>query len=358
MPRTKYLVVGTAFSLMLMLSLGMVFAVDGTPISGQRAAVTDSAIVVSDDEIIAPTITVDARGKDPSVRDRLRAKLAHFTRDVEPVTESVTEPTMSDADMPTESPEGENGLIEGGRVVGEDQQGVSPQMGALYTCAPALQRGVPLATPWVKDDVWYPDIKPDVSGAVASHGVVSIAVTEESRTILSDGLPNHGIGIFGDSVVSPHTLTVSVPSMPTLNAVPYCVPRGAVGIALNGVPIYAAQNDYGEDAVAYELLDVCGGRPGENGLYHYYAESSCLFDRVYEGAPSTLLGYALDGFGIFAQNESANDVENSDLDACHGHEHIIPWNGEMMTLYHYHMTDEFPYSVGCFMGEPTSLTVK
>ena len=110
--------------------------------------------------------------------------------------------------------------------------------------------------------------------------------------------------------------------------------------------------------LAYEVLDACDGRPGENGLYHYYGESSCLFDRVYEGAPSTILGYALDGFGIFAKNESGKDVQNSDLDACHGHEHIIPWNGEMVSIYHYHMTDEFPYSVGCFMGEPKSLTVK
>ncbi len=357
MPRTKYLVVSTAFSLLLMLSLGLIYAVGEVPIAHQFAAVGNAVPTVSSDEMVPATVIVETREKDLSVRDRLRAKLAHFTRSTEAVPPPVTEPVVSDSDGSTEPAEGENGIIEGGRVVGKDQQGSSPQEGAVYTCTPSFQRGEELHAPWVKDGVWYPDMKPTVAGALVSAGAVSITVSEGVRTIVSDAQPNHGVGSFTLGQPTPHALSVSLPSAPTQNAVPYCVPRSAVGIALNGVPIYGAQNEYGEDAVAYELLDSCGGRPGENGLYHYYAESACLFDRVYEGAPSTLLGYALDGFGIFAQQESGSNVQNSDLDACHGHEHVIPWNGEMVSMYHYHMTDEFPYSVGCFMGEPTSLSV-
>ncbi len=47
-------------------------------------------------------------------------------------------------------------------------------------------------------------------------------------------------------------------------------------------------------------------------------------------------------------------MTNADLDACHGHVHAIPWDGKYADLYHYHMTDEYPYTVGCFMGTPTS----
>ena len=60
---------------------------------------------------------------------------------------------------------------------------------------------------------------------------------------------------------------------------------------------------------------------------------------------------ALYGFGIFGQfGEGGKRLANADLDACHGHTHAIPWDGQTQTLYHYHMTREYPYSVGCFHG--------
>jgi hypothetical protein len=31
---------------------------------------------------------------------------------------------------------------------------------------------------------------------------------------------------------------------------------------------------------------------------------------------------------------------------------VIEWDGQMVEMYHYHATHEFPYVVGCFHGEP------
>jgi hypothetical protein len=43
-------------------------------------------------------------------------------------------------------------------------------------------------------------------------------------------------------------------------------------------------------------------------------------------------------------------LSSSDLDACHGHTHMIPWDGKMVMMYHYHATWDFPYTLGCFHG--------
>lgn len=129
-----------------------------------------------------------------------------------------------------------------------------------------------------------------------------------------------------------------------------------IGVGLNGVALYSGVNNDNQDAEAHEVLDHCGGHPDEDGIYHYHGQSECLINSFYEGAESTLLGYALDGFGIFSSIENGAVLTNDDLDSCHGHDHPIPWNGSIQTIYHYHMTDEYPYSVGCFMGNPTEVS--
>ena len=41
---------------------------------------------------------------------------------------------------------------------------------------------------------------------------------------------------------------------------------------------------------------------------------------------------------------------SADLDECHGHTHQITWDGQEMSMYHYHATWDFPYTVGCMRG--------
>jgi hypothetical protein len=126
-----------------------------------------------------------------------------------------------------------------------------------------------------------------------------------------------------------------------------------VGVSLDGTAFYSGLTADGYDAVAYALFDTCGGRPDESGTYHFHQESSCLLNRFSEGSGSTLLGYALDGFGMFSSVENGAKLTNDSLDVCHGHEHVILWDGVPQNMYHYHMTDEYPYTISCFKGTPT-----
>jgi len=66
-------------------------------------------------------------------------------------------------------------------------------------------------------------------------------------------------------------------------------------------------------------------------------------------------GYARDGFGIFSPYEDGREVMSADLDVCHGHVHPIVWDGEAMSLYHYHVTNDSPYTVSCYRGTPVPL---
>ncbi len=50
--------------------------------------------------------------------------------------------------------------------------------------------------------------------------------------------------------------------------------------------------------------------------------------------------------------EAGKTLTNADLDECHGHTHAVMWDGTMQTIYHYHFTAEFPYTVSCYKGSP------
>ena len=68
---------------------------------------------------------------------------------------------------------------------------------------------------------------------------------------------------------------------------------------------------------------------------------------------SGLVGYALDGFGIYGTAGAGGvHLSNADLDACHGHVETVMWDGKVVKMYHYHLTDEYPYTLGCLAGTP------
>jgi hypothetical protein len=120
---------------------------------------------------------------------------------------------------------------------------------------------------------------------------------------------------------------------------------------LTGGVFFNALDAMGRDAVAHEILDGCGGHPERSGQYHYHDQAPCLDDPGRDH--SALIGYAFDGFGIFGRRgEEGRPLRNADLDACHGHTHAIPWDGQVAAMYHYHATYEYPYTLGCYRGTP------
>lgn len=105
--------------------------------------------------------------------------------------------------------------------------------------------------------------------------------------------------------------------------------------------------------MAYEIQDDCSGHPEMRGAYHYHSLTPCIEDES-EGH-SDLVGYAMDGFGIYGpRGEDGETLTNADLDECHGHTHEIEWDGEALDMYHYHATWEYPYTLGCYVGTQAS----
>lgn len=256
---------------------------------------------------------------------------------------------------------------DGNLMLGDGKIRTQPERGFIFSCEGA-QKGDTVTAPWIEENFWNPADKVSVGGSVFWENSFVSTLPEGARLITTNGLPAHSTGVFPippfsdaylyrgeDASIVSQTHTYQFPKDPVALSAPQCVPQGKIGVAINGVPFYRGLNGTGNDSGAHEVLDRCGGRPSITGEYHYYGESECLFDAYYEGAPSTLLGYALDGFGIFANEENEKALTNANLDVCHGHTHEIPWDGHMVSMFHYHMTDEFPYTVGCFVGEPITV---
>ncbi|PZC41673.1 MAG: YHYH protein [Chloroflexi bacterium] len=133
------------------------------------------------------------------------------------------------------------------------------------------------------------------------------------------------------------------PSNPSKSLSPTCVSLGAIGVTKNGVVIFNASDGRGEDAVAREIVDVFGGHPARDE-YHYHFIPERLDNEYLSDGHSGIVGYINDGFPIYGyRGRDGVEMSNTDLDLCHGHEH-----GELG--YHYHATMEYPYTVGCYVG--------
>lgn len=167
----------------------------------------------------------------------------------------------------------------------------------------------------------------------------------------SNGLPAHGmmIGItaWQQQVPLPQPYTGAnawrIPLAPV--AAPQPIPvrdrflRGAIALAVNGIPIFNPQNNRGELSVEIGELDQWGGHCGRADDYHYHVVPLHLQSVVGEGLP---VAYALDGYPILGLKEPDGSIP-ANLDACSGHE--TPGLG-----YHYHATSRYPYVIGAFRG--------
>ena len=117
--------------------------------------------------------------------------------------------------------------------------------------------------------------------------------------------------------------------------------------------LYNALDDAGRDAVAHETQDSCNGHPDGRERYHYHDVPACIRARATGG--STLVGYALDGYGIYVERDAEGNLPtDADLDACHGRTSSVVWDGGTRAMYHYDATLEYPYTVGCYHGVPTA----
>lgn len=249
--------------------------------------------------------------------------------------------------------------------VGDELRSDAPEVGHLYLCDtfPTDGGGANVQGPWFNGDGTFDlTAKLWVQGDVPwDDAAFSVEVQGEDRVLIGNDLPvDHHTGEFpiaeddpageydmNPSAIEPTEYEITLPAQPEAAAEPGCV-SGEAGFLLSGVVLNSPVDAAGRDAVAWEAQDSCAGHPNDAG-YHYHSISPCVPD---EGTGhSELVGYALDGFGIYGhRGEGGTAVTNADLDECHGHTHEVEWDGETVEMYHYHATWEYPYSVGCFHG--------
>lgn len=169
--------------------------------------------------------------------------------------------------------------------------------------------------------------------------------------IESNGLPQHGmmtgITAWQQQVPLPQTYRGENAWRIPLKPVPAREPRmirnqflrGAVALAVNGIPIFNPQNNRGEVSAEIGELDKWGGHCGRADDYHYHVVPLHLEALVGKGQP---LAYALDGYPIYGLREG-DGRQPLGLDALNGH------HAEDLG-YHYHASEKYPYVNGGFHG--------
>jgi len=170
----------------------------------------------------------------------------------------------------------------------------------------------------------------------------------------SNGLPAHGMmrGITSWQqqvpVAQPYSganaWRIPVRAVPAANPVSArtSLYRGAIALAANGVPIFNALNNRGDDAYLAGELDEWGGHCGRADDYHYHVAPLHLSGEVGADKP---IAWALDGYPLFGVTEP-DGSRVSGLDGLNGHDH-----GRLG--YHYHATHTYPYVNGGLYGVVT-----
>jgi hypothetical protein len=263
---------------------------------------------------------------------------------------------------------------------------ITPAKNTLFLCPTSGLKPTMTAsaTPWVSGSTIDISKMAFVQGSVTWDSQFSVTMTSAGRNFVGNGLPNHPTGQYpvqeGTDAytyysalpamgytnaaaipVGPYDLNVTVPTNPTPNAHPSCVQWIPTGVVTQTGAVWHAEVAFDQsfnvhDPVAALPPDQCWGHP-YNLQYHYHAYSwKCFPDQGEAGQHSPLFGYAMDGFGVYGpRGENGELVTNDDLDECHGHTHEIDWDGVQVSMYHYHVNNQYPYSIGCYRGTPAML---
>ena len=201
------------------------------------------------------------------------------------------------------------------------------------------------------------DSIPEIANAFAAFVKTKAIVTRWDRDFFyveSNGIPDHqmmvGITAWQQQVPLPQSYTRRnswqiplhpVPAKKPLSAKTHFL-RGAIALAVNGVPIFNPLNNRGEDAFLFGELDEFGGHCGRADDYHYHLAPVHLEKTIGAGLP---IAYALDGYPIYGYSEP-DGTKVQELDVLNGH---VDEHGH----YHYHASKTYPYLNGGFHGTVT-----
>jgi hypothetical protein len=256
--------------------------------------------------------------------------------------------------------------------LGDGYVSLTPKVGYVNSCTATFGGigGARTNGPWINtanktwDSLRKVHVQGNVSWPAASY---SDTVSGADRVLKFNGLPiDHTTGVFpiarsdpayqydqNPNHIAAQSFNWTVPATPAAASNPRCTGGGPIGVLADGIALFNALDGQGRDAGAHEVLDAYSGHPDLYSTYHHHDVPAYMIAK--DTAPSTLVGYALDGYGIYTERNAAGQlVTNTDLDACHGRTSRVLWNGKETVIYHYDATADYPYTVGCFHGTPIS----
>ncbi len=144
-------------------------------------------------------------------------------------------------------------------------------------------------------------------------------------------------------------VTYLIPVKPLYKNLTTEIGRDGIGLAFNGVgfdPPTSVQAIL--DAHTLAPRDDCGGHVNSHKVYHYHATKGCSKENAQEDEHPPMLGYVLDGFGIYALLDESGNEPNG-LDECRGH-------SDDKRGYHSHAGKPGDNKIiACFRGEPGSI---
>lgn len=254
--------------------------------------------------------------------------------------------------------------------IGDGKVSTTPRVGYVDSCVTSFPSngGAQAVGPWVNatSKTWDSQTKLAVRGSVSwPNASFTVDVSGNQRVITGNDEPvDHTTGTFpiaksdpayrydaNPNHIAPQNVHLVLPLDPSLAAQASCLHLGPIGILNDGVYLFDALDAEGHDAGAHEIQDSYQGHPDGSDTYHHHLVPNILLDNVTTPDSATLVGYANDGFGIYVERDAnGNILTNANLDACHGRTSLVPWDGQLVEMYHYDATLEYPYTVGCFMG--------
>ncbi|TAF66124.1 MAG: YHYH protein [Cytophagales bacterium] len=226
-----------------------------------------------------------------------------------------------------------------------------------------------------KKDETTPSTTDDLSVYQKIYGASSVTVEGDFVVIKTTGLPDHKSPYYqgtqwstqyeayngtntsfaqNPNKIASFSYTFKIPKNPKAATTNQATSLGAIGVSLNGVPFYNQYAGPNNQALTSEInsFDQYNGHPQQQGAYHYHFEPLSITSAKGKEA---LIGFLLDGFPVYGPRENGALVQESSLDAFHGHIHATAEypNG----IYHYHMTSTSPYLNGNgYYGTPGTVT--
>lgn len=238
----------------------------------------------------------------------------------------------------------------------------------------------------ISEEIPYVNGNVSATYYAAEGSVFSITEDNNFRYFKGNGIPNTPMGIFpvqegtrayewyaaapgGTNLktgepyssaaaipVAPYILDLKITKYPKYNKMPEPINYLIIGVTFTGtvwhVEVAAANNTDWYNPISILPTDEAFGHPfNEQYHLHAYSWKTLLKESEKNVYPSPLLGYALDGFGIYGPyDKDGNIIMNAQLDECHGLTSEVMWEGKMTNIYHYVVNYEYPYCIGAFRG--------